>query len=105
NVIGRADKGHPPVAWRPVDGHARVLQPGARLVNVVDLVGEVAEVASAAIAVLAPIVGQLDLAALIAGNTEENKGEAALFILHPPPLFQPEQLEEADRGFGVRYAD
>ena len=55
-----------------------VHQPLAGLVDIVDLVGEVAEVAAAAIARLVPIVGQLDLAALIARHAEENQREVAL---------------------------
>src|SRR4051812_23657526 len=62
-----------------------------------------AEVAAARVAFRVPIVRELDLAAFVARNAEENEGEAARFIVHPPPLFEAEELEEADGG--VRIAD
>ena len=74
-------------------------------VNVVDLVGEVAEVAPAGIAGLVPIVGQLDLAALVARDAEEDEREAALGILHSPPFLEAEQLEEPDRRLGIGHPE
>ena len=47
-----------------------------------------AEIAAAAIAALVPIVGELDLAALVAGHAEEDEGEAAGLILDPPPFLE-----------------
>ena len=34
-------------------------------------------------------------------NLAENVGEAARFIVHPPALFEAEQVEEADGGVGI----
>ncbi len=47
DVVGRAHKGHAPVARRPVDRDALIHQLLAGLVNVIDLIGEVAEIAPA----------------------------------------------------------
>ena len=46
-------------------------------VDIVDLVSEVAEVAAAGIVGFIPIVGELDLAALVARHAEENEGVTA----------------------------
>ena len=88
DVVGRSDERHAAVARRAVDRHAIVHQPLAGLVDVVDLVGEVAEIAAAAIACLVPIVGELDLPALVPGNAEEDQREAARLIIHPPALLE-----------------
>src|SRR5581483_10596266 len=84
-----------------VDRDPRLHEAPARLVNVVHLVGEMAEIAAAAVAVLVPIVGKLHLAALVAGDSEEDEREAAGLIVHPPPLLEPKQVEEADGRFGI----
>ena len=95
-LSGVSDEGHASVARRAVDRHAIVHQPPASLVDVVDLVGEVAEVAAAVIAALVPIVGQLDLAALITRHAKEDEREAARFIVHAPPLLEAQQLKECN---------
>ena len=64
-----------------------------------------AEVTAAAITALVPIVGELDLAAFIAGNAKKDQSEAARLIVHPSPFLEPEQIEEADRGLGVAHPE
>jgi len=59
NAIGRAHESHMPVARRPVDGVASVLQPLARFVDIVDTVGEMAEIAPAGVAFRRTLGGQL----------------------------------------------
>src|SRR4029453_13696798 len=57
---------------------------------------------AAAIAALVPIVGELDLAAVVARHTEEDQRIPSLRNVVAAALLQPEQLEETDRGLGVR---
>src|SRR3546814_16828906 len=93
------------VAGRTVDRDARVHQPPAGLVDIVDAVGEMSEIAAAAIALLVPIMGELHLRVLIARRGEENEGEAALLIVHAPELAETEHIEEADRFLRVGHGD
>src|SRR5699024_2460953 len=96
---------HVPVARRTVDRDSSVHQPLAGLVNVINLVSEVAEVAAARIALLAPVIGELDLAALVSRNAEENKREATRLILHSPALLESQQLKKCNSGVRIGYAD
>ena len=64
-----------------------------------------AEIAALAIAGLVPIVGELDLRLLVARRGEEDQGEAALLIVHPPHLLEAEQREKAQRFLGIGDAD
>src|SRR6185503_12852987 len=90
---------------RPADGDTSVHQASASLVNIVDLIGEVTEIASAAVTRLVPIVGEFDFAAVIVWNPEEDKRVAARFIVHSPPLLEPEQLKECNSGLRIRGAE
>jgi hypothetical protein len=65
----------------------------------------VTEVAAAAIAALVPVPGELDLAALIAGNAEEDEREAPGLVLHPPPLIEAQHLKVCNSGVRIGQAD
>src|SRR4249920_62760 len=58
DAVGRADKGHMAVAWRPVDDDTGGHQLGAQRINVADPIGEMAEVPPAAIAFLVPVISE-----------------------------------------------
>jgi hypothetical protein len=73
NRVGRADEGHAAVARRTVDHYAGIDQPLAGRIDIVDLIGEMAEIAAAAIAAFAPIVRELDLPTIVAGDAEEDE--------------------------------
>lgn len=105
--VGRADERHVAVARRTVDRHAGVHQPLARRVDVLDLVGEVAEVAPAGELLRVPVVGELDLPALLVGRCgEEHERVAAGRVLVPPQLPEPELVAvEVQRALEVRDAD
>ena len=64
-----------------------------------------AEIAAAAIAALIPIVGELDLAAFVAWNAEEDQREAPGLIVHSPPFFEPEQLEKCNVACRIGHSD
>ena len=89
------------VARRAVDRHARVHQPLARRINVVDAIGEMAEIAAAVVAfgraaVLGrPVIGQLDLGdVFLSRRREEDQGEAARLAVEAAHFVQPDQFEE-----------
>jgi len=77
----------------------------AGVVDVVHLIGEVPEVATTVVAFLAPIVGELNLSAFVAGHTKKDEREAAGFVLHAPPLLEPEELEKCNSGVRIGHAD
>ena len=108
NIVGRADKGHAPVARRAVDGHAVVLQVLAGLINVLDRIGEVAEMAAVAgqRVVAVPIVGQLNIGVTVvhARGAEENQRETAPFVVDPAPLDQPQKLVKCDGDVEIFHA-
>ena len=50
-------------------------------------------------------MGQLDLAAVVAGHAEEDQREAALRHLDAPPLLEPEQLKKCNSRVGIGHAE
>lgn len=100
--IRRAHEGHAPVARGPIDRHAGIEEPLARLVDVVDLEREVAEEAPDRVGLgLIPVVGELDLGAL-EPRAQEDEREAAALVLLPAHLAQAEFTdEEIERGIEV----
>jgi hypothetical protein len=82
------------VARRAVDGDPGSLQPGAGLVDVVDLVGEMPEVAPAGVfLVRVPVVGQLDLVAgAAAGLGKEHQRRLGSVEVLAPGLDEAEEV-------------
>src|SRR3546814_17453759 len=96
NAVWRADESHVAVARRAVDRDARIHQALARLVDIVDAIGDVAEIAAAVIALLVPVPGQFQLRVLVAGRCKVDQREAALFIVVPTNLPQPQPIVESE---------
>ncbi len=90
DVVRRADERHLAVARRPIDRDARVAQPLAQRVDVVDLVRDVAEVAAARVFLGVPVVRELDRAVLLARWCHENEREAPGFVVDAAHLLQAE---------------
>ncbi len=90
NVVGCSDKGHPSVAWRPVDCYSALEQSAARLVDIVHLIGEMTKIAASSITFLVPVPGELDLAALIARDAKEDQRVPALLVVNPAALAEPQ---------------
>src|SRR5712671_4176148 len=116
-LVGRAHERHGAVARRPVDGDARLHEPLAQRVDVVDLEGEVPEMAGLAIVFAIPIEGELDQRRVAAGAfavgdqirigrpRQEHEG-VAVFLVDPPPYLGKTELVaiEIERGVEITNA-
>src|SRR5688500_70702 len=78
NVVGRAHECHVPVARRPVDRDAVILQALAGGIDVVHRLGEVTRVTAASVRLRLPVIGELFLRAFVARRREIYQRELAL---------------------------
>src|SRR5512132_3767141 len=111
DAVGRADKGHAPVARRPVDDDAFVHQPPTGRIDIVDAKRQMTEVAAARIFVFVPVVGELDhrrvigeRPRLVLGRGQIDQGISSLFAVHAANFLQPE-LVTVEVEAAVQIAD
>src|SRR5215469_4544308 len=81
DVVRGAHEGHVSIARWPQDGDAVIGEALTGGVDVIHGVGEMAEVTPAGVVFGIPVVGELDLRALIAGSREKHQRVAALRIV------------------------
>ncbi|MNL60431.1 hypothetical protein D3C87_1842400 [compost metagenome] len=78
----------------------------AKLVDIVRAIGQVAEIPAAGIVLRIPVIGQFHLAARIARRPQEDQRIAALLVLAPPHLLQPQPLAiEAQAVLDIGHPD
>ncbi|MOA09819.1 hypothetical protein D3C78_1296730 [compost metagenome] len=88
------------VARRPVDDDAVLLQPGAEIVDIVDLVCQMAEIAAAGIILGVPVIGELQARRLVflrrsnvVARRKKHESEAAFFVLDSAYFRKTEQVD------------
>src|SRR3546814_6204668 len=75
------------------------------LSDIVDAISDVPEIAAAVIALLVPVPGQFQLRVLVAGRCKVDQREAALFIVVPTNLPQPQQIVESEAFLDIGHTD
>ena len=94
------------VTRRAIDRDAAIHEFLAGFVDVVDPVGEVTEIASLTIFLGVPVVGELDLGALVTGRCEKNQSKPAFFVVIPSEFNESELVAiEIERRVDIRYTN
>ena len=90
NMVRGTDKRHASVPGRAVDDYARLHQPPAGGVDVIDFVGDVAEVAAFIAGLRIPVVSEFELTLLLALRGYEDESESACLEVLAAYLLQPQ---------------
>ena len=101
-----ADERHAPVARWAIDGHAMLAEALACRVDVLDGVGQMAEIAAPTVGLGIPVMGELDLRALITRGAQEDQRVASLRVVAARQFKQSERVPIEVQGLlDVGHAD
>ncbi len=107
DIVGRAYKGHTPVARWAIDCHTVVGQVLTHFVDIADLVGEMAEMPAVRRqpVISVPVPGQFQRAIVIPVRRQVNQGEAARLAFVAADFLEPQKGVEGHGFFKIGHAD